>query len=80
LIRIFDFIEESAINTTFLDDLRVGAEVYGELPLNDNSSTRWLVVGPTASYTRGLFWGAATYGVGLFGLRDAPRITFGVAL
>jgi hypothetical protein len=70
----------AGVSIRTIDDLRLGAELYGELPLNDDSSTRWLVVGPTVSYTRGRFWGAATYGVGLFGLRDAPRITFGLAL
>lgn len=60
-------------------DVRLGVETYSEL-LVKGEGTSWLVVGPTISITSGRFWGAATYGVGVFGIRDAPRLTFGVAL
>jgi hypothetical protein len=62
-----------------VDDLRFGIETYGELIVKGDD-TSWLVAGPTVSLTSGRFWGAATYGIGLFGIRDAPRLTFGVAL
>jgi hypothetical protein len=58
---------------------RIGAETYGEL-IVEGSGTSWLVVGPTISLTSGRFWGAATWGYGMFGIRDAPRVTFGIAL
>jgi hypothetical protein len=61
------------------DDFRLGAEAYAEL-ITKGEGTSWLVIGPTASLTHGRFWGAATLGIGLFGIRDAPRLTFGVAL
>ena len=60
-------------------DVRLGAEEYSEL-IVDGSGTSWLVIGPTIALTHGRFWGAATYGVGVFGIRDAPRLTFGLAL
>jgi hypothetical protein len=60
-------------------DFRLGVETYAELILK-GEGTSWLVVGPTASLTHGRFWGAATLGIGVFGIRDAPRLTFGVAL
>jgi hypothetical protein len=60
-------------------DFRLGVESYGEL-IVEGSGTSWMVIGPTMSITSGRFWGAATLGIGLFGLRDAPRLTFGVAL
>jgi hypothetical protein len=60
-------------------DLGFGIEAYAEIAAHGNGTT-WMVVGPTISLTHGRFWGAATYGVGLFGIRGAPRLTFGVAL
>jgi hypothetical protein len=60
-------------------DLRFGVESYGEL-IVEGEGTSWFVIGPTISLTSGRFWGAATLGIGLFGLRDAPRVTFGLAL
>ena len=62
-----------------LGDFRAGAEAYSELIVK-GGGTSWLVVGPTLSLTHGRFWGAATLGIGVFGIRDAPRLTFGVAL
>ncbi|HEU0035363.1 MAG TPA: hypothetical protein VFQ53_32360 [Kofleriaceae bacterium] len=61
------------------DDVRLGAELYSEL-IVDGDATSWLVIGPTVSMTRGRFWGAATCGIGVFGIRTAPRVTFGLAL
>lgn len=61
------------------EDLRLGVETFGEL-VAKGDGTSWMVVGPTVSLTHGRFWGAATYGIGLFGVRDAPRLTFGAAL
>jgi hypothetical protein len=60
-------------------ELRFGVESYGEFKV-EGDGTDWYVVGPTVSLTSGRFWGAASYGIGLFGMRDAPRVTFGVAL
>lgn len=69
----------AGISIRAFEDLRFGVESYSEL-IVEGDGTSWLVVGPTVSLTSGRFWGAATYGIGMFGLRDAPRVTFGVAL
>ena len=69
----------AGVSIKVIDDFRVGAETYAELVVK-GEGTSWLVVGPTVSLTHGRFWGAATYGIGLFGIRDAPRVSFGVAL
>jgi hypothetical protein len=74
-----EFRPGAGVSIRALDDLRLGVESYGEL-IVEGEGTSWIVVGPTVSLTSGRFWGAATYGVGLFGLRSAPRVTFGVAL
>jgi hypothetical protein len=67
------------ISIRAVEDLRFGVEAYSEL-IVEGEGTSWLAVGPTISLTSGRFWGAATYGVGAFGIRSAPRVTFGVAL
>ena len=69
----------AGVSIRVIDDLRLGAEAYAEL-VAQGEGTSWLVVGPTISLTHGRFWGAATYGIGIFGIRDAPRLTFGAAL
>lgn len=69
----------AGVSVRTISDLRFGIESYGELIVKGDS-TSWLVVGPTVSLTRGRFWGAATLGIGVFGIRDAPRLSFGVAL
>lgn len=69
----------AGISVRVVDDFRIGVESYAEL-VAKGGGTSWLVVGPTVSITHGRFWGTATYGIGLFGIRDAPRLTFGAAL
>jgi hypothetical protein len=69
----------AGVSIRAIDDVRLGVETYAEIEAKGDGSS-WLVVGPTVSITHGRFWGAATYGIGLFGIRDAPRVTFGVAL
>ena len=61
------------------DGWRVGAETYGEITVTGDSVS-WAVAGPNVSLTSGRLWGSATLGPGLFGVRDAGRITFGLAL
>jgi hypothetical protein len=69
----------AGVSVRAIEDVRLGVDAYAELVVQ-GEGTSWMVVGPTVSITHGRFWGAATYGVGLFGIRDAPRVTFGVAL
>ncbi len=74
-----EFRPGAGVSVHVANDFRLGVESYGELIVK-GEGTSWLVVGPTASFTHGRFWGAATLGIGVFGIRDAPRLTFGVAL
>ncbi|HSD89606.1 MAG TPA: hypothetical protein VLB44_18875 [Kofleriaceae bacterium] len=74
-----EFRPSAGVSFRVVQDFRLGVETYSEL-IAKGDGTSWLVVGPTASLTHGRFWGAATLGIGVFGIRDAPRLTFGVAL
>jgi hypothetical protein len=73
------FRPSGGVSIRAIGDLRFGIETYSELIVEGDAKS-WLVVGPCASLTNGRIWLAGTYGIGLFGIRDAPRITFGVAL
>jgi hypothetical protein len=56
-----------------IDDLRVGAELYGVKTLeSERREVSWLSLGPNVSYTHGRFWITAAIPIGLGG--DAPRI------
>ena len=59
-------------------DLRVGAEVFSTISLDDLAGS-WAAVGPNVSWTHGRFWLSAAYGIGLYHMRTAPRITWGIA-
>lgn len=59
-------------------DLRFGVEAYAEFPL-DEDNLDWLVIGPQASLTHGRFWVTTTYAIGVFGIRTAPRVKFGIS-
>jgi hypothetical protein len=69
----------AGVSVRVTKELRLGVESYGEI-LVEGDGTNWYVVGPTISITSGRFWGAASYGIGVLGIRDAPRVTFGLAL
>jgi len=57
--------------------LRVGAEVHAELTVDEGSN--WAVIGPNIAWSRGRFWISGTYGLGIEGIRDAPRVQTGIA-
>jgi hypothetical protein len=62
-------------------DLRFGAEVHAEWALDANESGHtWGVAGPNASWTYGRFWASAVYGIGVYGIRSAPRVVWGVTM
>lgn len=59
-------------------DVRLGAEAFAQISLDDAGST-WAVAGPNMSWTHGRFWVSATYGIGLYQIKDAPRMQWGIA-
>jgi hypothetical protein len=69
----------AGISVRVVKDLRVGAEFYSELTVTGDDVS-WGTLGPTVSITSGRIWAAASVGIGVLGVRDAGRITFGAAL
>lgn len=64
-----------------VSDLRFGAEVFGELALDDDGmgNYTWLAVGPNIAWSHGRSWLSAAYGIGLYHIRDAPKLNWGIA-
>jgi hypothetical protein len=73
----FNFRPSGGVQIRAVDQLRVGVEAYSEINVSGNAN-QWAVVGPSASWTHGRFWLATAYGIGLTGIRDAPRVKLGV--
>lgn len=62
-----------------IDDLRLGVEAFGELPLDgDLKNHRWLGVGPNIAWTHGRFWLSASFLVGVYQIDTAPRAIWGI--
>jgi hypothetical protein len=76
---VFEFHPGFGVSARIVDGFRLGGEAYGELTVI-GPDPGWIVIGPTVSLTSGRLWGAATFGIGVLGIRDAGRITIGVVL
>lgn len=59
-------------------ELRIGAEVYSELSL-DQGSESWASAGPNLSWTHGRFWLSGTVGYGVYHVKIASRVMWGIA-
>jgi hypothetical protein len=57
-------------------DLRFGAEFHAERPTDGGG---WAVAGPNVAWSHGRTWLSAAYGIGITGIRDAPRLQWGIA-
>jgi hypothetical protein len=61
-----------------IGDVRFGAEAFAEVPLSNTDAT-WIAAGPNMAWSHGRSWLSAAYGIGLYHIRDAPRINWGIA-
>lgn len=64
-------------NVRVMDELRVGAEFHAELSL-DSTTTSWAVIGPDIAWTRGRYWVAGVFAIGLHEITAAPRLNLGM--
>jgi hypothetical protein len=63
------------------DELRFGAEVYGEIFVDSDDQVKkqsWLGVGPNISWTYGRFWLSASFLIGVYQIETAPRLIWGI--
>jgi hypothetical protein len=59
-------------------ELRVGAEIYSEFSL-DSLGESWAMAGPDLAWSHGRFWLSGAVGIGLYHVKLAPRIMWGIA-
>jgi hypothetical protein len=62
-----------------VSDLRFGAEVLAEISLDSDSSGNWIGIGPNLSWSHGRSWLSASYLIGVYQIRDAPKLNWGIA-
>jgi len=68
----------AGISVSATDELRIGAEIYSELSLDSNGKS-WAVAGPNVAWTHGRFWLSGAFGIGIYQVKVAPRVMWGIA-
>ena len=74
----FESLAGAGVSVLAVGDLRVNAEFISLISLDDKG-TSWAAVGPGMSWTHGRFWVSAMYGIGVYQIKDAPRMQWGIA-
>lgn len=69
------------VSVLAVGELRFGAELFSQIAVEHpgDAGESWAVVGPNLSWTHGRFWVSATYGIGIYNIKDAPRMQWGIA-
>ncbi len=75
----FEFRPGAGVSIQVKGDLRLGAEYYSELSLDDNGQKSWAAAGPNLAWTHGRFWLSAAYLIGIHEIDNAPRAVWGIA-
>jgi hypothetical protein len=68
----------AGVSIEAVGDLRFGAEVFADISLDDRDET-WVIAGPNLAWSHGRTWLSAAYGIGIKGIKDAPRFQWGIA-
>lgn len=58
-------------------DLRLGAEVFAHLSV-DEAADRWVAAGPNLAWSHGRSWVSAAFGIGLYQIKTAPALQWGI--
>jgi hypothetical protein len=76
----YELHQGAGVSILAADDLRVGAETYSEVRIDDRDAS-WIIAGPNLSWTHGRFWISGAFGVGLVQdrIKTAPRVQWGIA-
>jgi hypothetical protein len=75
----FEVHTGAGVSIETISDIRVGAEIFAELALQSDSTGDWVAIGPNISWSHGRSWLSASYGIGLYQIRDAPKLNWGIA-
>jgi len=77
-LRHFEIHPGIGASVGVVDELRLGAELYAEVSL-DNITSTWVVVGPNIAWHLGPSWLSGAFGIGVVGIGFAPRLNWGLA-
>lgn len=58
-------------------DFRLGAEVFAHIDLKE-SAGRWVAAGPNLAWSHGRSWVSAAMGIGLYQIKTAPALQWGI--
>ncbi len=58
-------------------DFRLGAEVFAHISV-DESDDRWVAAGPNLAWSHGRSWVSAAMGIGLYQIKTAPALQWGI--
>lgn len=76
--QVFTGHAGAGISVNVVGDLRAGAEVFSRLAADGDGGTS-AAVGPNLSWTHGRFWVSAAYAIGVYQIKTAPRLQWGIA-
>lgn len=75
----FELRPSLGVSVAAVGELRIGAEAYGEFPLDTDGADPWVAVGPNLSWTHGRTWLSGSFLIGLTGIELAPRFDWAIA-
>jgi hypothetical protein len=67
----------AGVSFKVIGDFRLGAEVFASIDA-ENEVNRWVVVGPNAAWTHGRMWVSGSFGIGVYQIKTAPRVVWGI--
>jgi hypothetical protein len=73
-----EFRPGGGISVEVVHDLRLGAEAYAQLDLDDSANS-WAIVAPNLAWSHGRTWISAAMGIGIYQIDNAPRVMWGIA-
>ncbi|HEY3804106.1 MAG TPA: hypothetical protein VGL61_15930 [Kofleriaceae bacterium] len=74
-----EFHPGAGVSVLSVGDVRFGAEAFAEISLDNNGDGSWAAVGPNIAWSHGRSWLSAAYGIGIYHIRDAPKLNWGIA-
>jgi hypothetical protein len=75
----FELHPGAGVSIETIPQLRFGAEVYSEVVLDNKGGSTWVVTGPNIAWSHGRSWFSASFGVGVYNIKDAGRLQWGIA-
>lgn len=73
-----EFRPGAGVSVQVVGDLRLGAEAYAQIDL-DESDNSWAIVAPNLAWSHGRTWISAAMGIGVYQIDNAPRVMWGIA-